>query len=1255
MFDNRKKLVTSGFIFVFSLLGALTFPARALCATIIPGGNVSNETWTLAGSPYVVQGDVTVMAGTFLHIEAGVQVQFASTDSTASGLDSTKVELRVNGYLTVSGTEAQPVLFEPQSSFSSGAWYGIVITGTAMEASIAHAHINYAVNGIYTSAANTLANISDTTVSRCSVSGVTVLAGRPVFNRVESTMNQYGLRVINDGAPTFTESVFALNANHGAYLAPSGTVATVTRFDNCTFDANSGSNLHASKTGTASHQAVISNSILTNAAAYGINNVNYASVSVSTSDLWGNASGNAVGITAGAGNISINPLFVGSGDRHLTSNSPCRYGGDLGQDMGALPYVGAPTPGLHGTLWTNTTLPLSGAPYVIEGDLTVSSGVTLTVEPGVALQFAAGDIMGAGMDASRAELVISGSLDAVGTEMEPITFGPQSNLIPGAWYGIVVTGTATQVSLAHSFIDYAVHGIHTSSTGLVTVVDDTIISNASGSGITVQEGTPSFVRVDSTRNQYGLRVLNNGAPTLTQCTFTRNTSYGAYLAPSGTAATLTYFNNCTLDANSSTNIYCNKTGAASHQVVIANSIVSNSSGYGVQNINFDSVSAANSNLWGNASGNAVGISVGAGNISANPLFAGAGDLELTSNSPCRFGGDLGQDMGAFPYVGTPTPGLYGTLWVNTTLPLSDSPHLIGGDLTVAPGVTLEIEPGSELLFSQNDIMGANRDAARSELIIRGTLRAPGTRAAPIFLEPESAMVSGSWYGVSFENENIASVFTGIELRYADYGLVLNAPSLSVSVRNILVERAGHIGLLVQNGNHSVDAVTLKYNLQGAVVDGAGAIQFTNCVMLGSLSYGLNITQASTAPAGVTVTNCSIFGSGSSNVMIEGTDPGAPGVTFINSIISGSSAYGIYNFNVSQVTASHCNLWGNPSGDSYGVSMGAGNISADPLFVSSSDLHLQVGSSSIDAGDDAASPLNDRDGAVRPLDGDGANGAATDLGAYEFVLVPACGDGLVQAGEICDEGRDNGLYNGCSNACDGIGPHCGDGITDAEEETCDDGNTLNTDACLNDCTPAACGDGYLESGVEECDDANEDNSDDCLDTCFSATCGDGFIHAGIEECDDQNTVPNDGCTASCTLTDCGDGITQPEEECDDANNSNTDGCLDTCVAASCGDGFVEAGVEECDDGNQDNLDDCKNDCTAPACGDGFIQNGEACDDGNNENGDGCDSACTIETDVQDEKKDDDGWLSCSSSGRNQGPIGLWFLLSLLGLIRFGRFI
>jgi cysteine-rich repeat protein len=58
--------------------------------------------------------------------------------------------------------------------------------------------------------------------------------------------------------------------------------------------------------------------------------------------------------------------------------------------------------------------------------------------------------------------------------------------------------------------------------------------------------------------------------------------------------------------------------------------------------------------------------------------------------------------------------------------------------------------------------------------------------------------------------------------------------------------------------------------------------------------------------------------------------------------------------------------------------------------------------------------------------------------------------------------------------------CGDGVVDPGEQ-CDDGNALDGDGCDGNCTLTACGNGVVTSG-EECDDGNAHGCDGCDPGC-----------------------------------------------------------------------------------------------------------------------------------------------------------------------------
>lgn len=82
--------------------------------TIIPGGFVSG-TWDSAGSPYLLQGSVSIHRDSALFVQAGVEVEMQSKYSG----------MLVQGHLQVVGTAAAPVLFHGQ------AWYGITLDSAA--------------------------------------------------------------------------------------------------------------------------------------------------------------------------------------------------------------------------------------------------------------------------------------------------------------------------------------------------------------------------------------------------------------------------------------------------------------------------------------------------------------------------------------------------------------------------------------------------------------------------------------------------------------------------------------------------------------------------------------------------------------------------------------------------------------------------------------------------------------------------------------------------------------------------------------------------------------------------------------------------------------------------------------------------------------------------------------------------------------------------------------------------------------------
>ncbi|MHB8894638.1 MAG: right-handed parallel beta-helix repeat-containing protein [Candidatus Geothermincolia bacterium] len=99
----------------------------------------------------------------------------------------------------------------------------------------------------------------------------------------------------------------------------------------------------------------------------------------------------------------------------------------------------------------------------LTGDVTVPNGITLTIQPGTQVLFPAlADDMHSGGDSSRTELLVQGSLIAVGTQTEPIRFRSNAS-VPGTldWGGIWITWTVGQQTLQVEYcvIEHATKGI----------------------------------------------------------------------------------------------------------------------------------------------------------------------------------------------------------------------------------------------------------------------------------------------------------------------------------------------------------------------------------------------------------------------------------------------------------------------------------------------------------------------------------------------------------------------------------------------------------------------------------------------------------------------------------------------------------------------------------------------------------------------------------------------------------------------------
>jgi parallel beta-helix repeat protein len=150
---------------------------------------------------------------------------------------------------------------------------------------------------------------------------------------------------------------------------------------------------------------------------------------------------------------------------------------------------------LGGVIFTDMTLGLSGSPYTLTNNIRILPGATLTIEPGVIIQFA-----------GAYSIWVDGSLDALGTEANPVTFTSAKNTpYPGDWRGIYFDEGASG-NIDHSLIEYAYQGIecYKSSPG----IRNSTIQNSSRTGIYLNYSS-SAVENNSIQNNGWIMALYN--------------------------------------------------------------------------------------------------------------------------------------------------------------------------------------------------------------------------------------------------------------------------------------------------------------------------------------------------------------------------------------------------------------------------------------------------------------------------------------------------------------------------------------------------------------------------------------------------------------------------------------------------------------------------------------------------------------------------------------------------------------------------
>jgi hypothetical protein len=188
-----------------------------------------------------------------------------------------------------------------------------------------------------------------------------------------------------------------------------------------------------------------------------------------------------------------------------------------------------------GNITTNTTWTLAGSPYFIDRTaLTVSSGVTLTIQPDVVVVFTKG---------LYNTILVQGTLNAIGSFGHNIVFTSLQDYngsggLPGQWQAIKFQGTSTS-TLDYADIRYGGYTGYAYQSGAVMVqnnanlsIDHSMIRWSNTSGVQATSTNPVYIaHTLLAYNIHGVSVIGGtyGAVRISDSSIAHNSGHGVFM------------------------------------------------------------------------------------------------------------------------------------------------------------------------------------------------------------------------------------------------------------------------------------------------------------------------------------------------------------------------------------------------------------------------------------------------------------------------------------------------------------------------------------------------------------------------------------------------------------------------------------------------------------------------------------------------------------------------------------------------------
>ena len=417
----------------------------------------ANQTFT--ATEHLMLGRVEVDTGVSVQAPAGTRITPVAD-----------LPFVVRGTLNISGTAQSRVVFKPlttacdESARNRNDWGGVLYQ-TGSSGAVDYVDIHCAQNGLYVPESLSITNsklASNSTgiyVKGASASSVAA----PTIQSNEIINNGYGIYAGTYSALVVNSGNLITGNDRGIYLYGD---SNATRHPTAAINANviqgnTGYNVYASNFyGNASH------------------------VLDATGNWWG---------TPDPARISQSIY-----DRKNSSAAPyVDFSDYLNGAGGSAVFNGT---SLLGHIAADRTL--GAGEYEVLGHTTVTTGATLTIDPGADLRF----VPGRG-------LFVDGTLNAAGTPTQRVVFGSVERIPQkGDWHGVVVRAGGL-MNIGHARIEHSTYGFGFVDGGQGSVQESLIRFNTQG--ITVESKSSPTISSNNeiTSNDYGIAVIGNQSGT----------------------------------------------------------------------------------------------------------------------------------------------------------------------------------------------------------------------------------------------------------------------------------------------------------------------------------------------------------------------------------------------------------------------------------------------------------------------------------------------------------------------------------------------------------------------------------------------------------------------------------------------------------------------------------------------------------------------------------------------------------------------